>query len=456
MTTLLQAAPTRFGQMINVMSSGDLGQITTYAFKIVEEAPDDEDDKFVLELKRYLEAVIPVGDGLVKAQARNFGEAVDLIEIGMHAATDISGDVGVTEEIRVLAQGIVNDCTLTLHILRSQNKALNGDLSEAWKIISLSEADFKRIYGTTALTSNIISTARKVALNAMMLSIIGYSIGVSLLVGAICPAIGKSYQGLQLINRTMNNIEEYCRNNPDDFVETVRGMLSVARTLADANRQALEADMSVESGQYEKATRELEATRQAMQDAILQFPENFPFIAFIREVLFNRAQMIPQAERYVRILMTLSGENASLTSALDDSKKKNEMSEEKFKEAIIGIAQQKFNVTIDDHSSTSVENQVLNNLTVTQQNLNKVQDRAMDEIVELLQKMVDGGASASEAERVREKADGAKRETDVVKKIEKVAAVIEGFGKVAEAVADIVPYGRTVYQLMHKLLMPAG
>ena len=59
-----------------------------------------------------------------------------------------------------------------------------------------------------------------------------------------------------------------------------------------------------------------------------------------------------------------------------------------------------------------------------------------------------GHIPQADADAIRQAAEDAKDENDLAKKVEKVANVIDAFGKVAGAASELVPYGRTAFRIL--------
>ncbi len=104
-------------------------------------------------------------------------------------------------------------------------------------------------------------------------------------------------------------------------------------------------------------------------------------------------------------------------------------------------------LNLSNKSVNIVENEIINEIDIRTEISHTVNDWAADQLITILDQL-----PANEAvEKAKKEAQEAKSEDDLGKKLGKVASVIENSGKLIEAAAAVVPYGKPILVALRAL-----
>ena len=219
---------------------------------------------------------------------------------------------------------------------------------------------------------------------------------------------------------------------------------------AEAHRAVVDARIDLAAGRHDQALARYQDARDRLVGLIELVPHDNPIGVRILDQAQNLVTFaLPQAEEQARrerdLLLQLeflqAQDEARAGELRDFYASRERLLEELAKPR--------------PTSNVTVYNQNEANIRVGVRVGEQVPNAALDEMLRLLREQA-GALPAAEVEAIEEEAKAAKEETDLQKKIERVAGVIEAFGKVAEAASNVLPYGNTVYRVLKALLVPRG
>ena len=218
--------------------------------------------------------------------------------------------------------------------------------------------------------------------------------------------------------------------------------------VAEAHRALVDARINLVEGRHDTALARYQDARHRLVGLIELVPHDNPIGARIPDqaqnlVTFALPQVEEQARRERDLLLQLEFLQAQDEARAGELREFYASRERLLEE----LAKPR------PTSNFTVYNQNEANIRIGVRVGEQVPNAALDEMLRLLREQA-GALPAAAVEEIEKEAKAAKEETDLQKKIERVAGVIEAFGKVAEAASNALPYGNTVYRVLKALLVP--
>lgn len=225
--------------------------------------------------------------------------------------------------------------------------------------------------------------------------------------------------------------------------------------LARAARARVDGEFAASQKRYADAVEEFDAAQMAFHQAMVTLPNDYPQAAMLREVMQNQTVVLRQRRTALEELQQMQAKLDTMALTNSANAARMEAMEAAFDKRLMALMQKTTNITVSPEIRGGDVTQAFEqSIMVAQSNAMMVQDRAMDQVLALLE-----GVDDEDAETVKQEARDAKGEADLAAKIAKVEKVIDsagkilaGAGKAAEAASNLVPYGRTVYGVLKALL----
>ncbi|XDA99307.1 hypothetical protein AB1M95_05205 [Sulfitobacter sp. LCG007] len=203
---------------------------------------------------------------------------------------------------------------------------------------------------------------------------------------------------------------------------------------ANAARIHVDAEIAAAEENYALAVIRLTESISAFERIAAAIPPEMPNLEVVQETMMNMGKIVSQGIRHYSMLDMMKSKLEHAANA-DAAMKERMADHDRWRnEVILAFAKQNFNFSFEN------VNQIANDINIRNDVSIAMQDAGMDQVLLLLSRL----PHDRQTETLMADAKAAKNEKDLMAKMEKVVAVMDGASKVADAASKLVPYGPQV------------
>ena len=216
--------------------------------------------------------------------------------------------------------------------------------------------------------------------------------------------------------------------------------------VARSAEMRVKAEVEMEAGNYDKALQLFDDMSDLLSRASTEMPAVAGPAAItamfdkLREAFWNMSGSVGRSTKLLQRTKELQLELEAALSQNADARAAHARREADHQRMLEKFAQRALHVNVENKSINTIETEVINQIDIRTEISHSVNDWAADQVLELLGKI----PASPEAEAAKKAAQEAKSEDDLAKKLAKMAKVIESSGKLIDAAAGFVPYGKPV------------
>lgn len=256
----------------------------------------------------------------------------------------------------------------------------------------------------------------------------------------------------EFFERHEPQVRALLERHPDES-EVLDPLLSLLG-LAEASKPLLNARIALRDKDYDASLQNLQTARAKFREMSRSIPRGFPFSDMLREICINQATNgIPQLEQLVKQEKEFTEKISFLEAKYEDRAREWKEAQAQRDAIIKEVARPFGDISIRNQNRAQAQNSAQLQADLQAEITNSIsmnvtlQNKGIDEVLRALEDMR-GHIPQADADAIRQAAEDAKQEDDLAKKVEKVANVIDAFGKVAGAASELVPYGRTAFRIL--------
>lgn len=402
-----------------------------------------------LEFFRF---VISIVAGVKESLTRDFQGSANSFETAVQLAGILDEKLAVSDSRRTFLEVYRRGVEPRVPVMRAAESFFRGDPAAALRQLNRAEAIIDDLLKPVFDTTNRIKRrpdGGEVS-SSDVRGGIGAYIGFFILAAPIyvgIASLGYDLDGAaDFFDSHQTRVRTVLESQPNVADGTVLTFIRLMLRYAEACGLLVSASISLRDEKFDESLNYYNGAGAEFREISRTLPRGNAEFEMVRDICLNQATItIPQMVDRVRHEQTLN-ERINFLEAKDDDRAR-ELRETLVRrdEIIKELVQPLGNITISTHAESSA--QLMAQITSTISMSVTLQNGSMDQLLRVLDEMREK-IPADKIQTVRVAAEEAKKENDLTKKIEKVANAIEAFGKIADAVSDSVPYGRTVYRVL--------
>jgi len=387
--------------------------------------------------------VLNFGAGLELVLSRRFGDGALRMEQAAEAAAEPHPAIDGMEVFDILIDTIAIAARMQVPLLRANEHMVRGSLGPANMELASAESQVGKLIDIMDMAGEEQNEAQAARV-ATATSVFYLFFFIGSLINMQNAAMGQRLLQARMFFET-NERRLADLGGPGVFPAPFARAFEVFLVTAEGAKARVMGEIAVTEGRFDDALKQFDVAETEFYRASVEIPSDFPQAGQFREVVQNQSIGLAQRRNSVNELKALHDKLLSATEASQAAKAQADELERYYRDRLAALMEREFPIKVD--VTQNVEAQFAQQVQVAQANAQMVQDRAIDQVLLLLEHL-----KGDEAEALKDEARAARSEKDLAKKIERVTKVLDGVGKLAEAASNLVPYGRTVYGVLKGLL----